>query len=135
MTVDSYLGWSRFKSYGKPIFKSRFMKFVLKISGIIKGLNPGWGLRHWRPEFDYRWDRTFIFFQSILTLWNLCEKPMRGREKALFSLFLVPLFFFLSSFLSVIFFQEVWTNQFFLLNFGSCKPSVPLFLTIEETQL
>ena len=54
-----------------------------KAVDIKKICNPSWGLRYWRSEFNYRWDIIIICF-SILMLWTLCGKPMRGWQEALF---------------------------------------------------
>ena len=59
--------------YAWPIFDSCFVKFVCRISvgitfwDLIRGL-----------DFDYHQGR-----MSILVLWTLCEKLMRGRQKVL----------------------------------------------------
>ena len=63
------------------------MKFVFRTSRWHKTLRSSWGLRHWRSEFNYRYDGIIIFF-FVLILWNLCGKPIRGRQKALLCYFL-----------------------------------------------
>ena len=68
--------------YGLPIFDSRFIKFVFRISGGIKFWDASWGLRHWRYKLNYSYDGLLICF-SILILWTLCRKPMKERQKAL----------------------------------------------------
>ena len=53
MTAGSQSRPSQIYPYGQPIFDSRFMKFVFRISEGIKFWNLSWGLRWWQSEFCY----------------------------------------------------------------------------------
>ena len=78
MIAGSQSRQSQIESYEKTIFDSHFIKFVFRISWDIKFWDPSLRLRHWGCEFFYRKDGTLICF-SVLILWTLCERPMRGR--------------------------------------------------------
>ena len=82
-----YWLWLQVPNQGHPVFNSRFIKFVFRISRGIKFWDPGWGFSHRQSEFNCHYDGILTCF-SILILWNLCEKPMSGRQKALFYYFL-----------------------------------------------
>ena len=63
------------------------MKLVLRISGGIKLWDLCWGLQHWQPKFDYRYDRMLICF-PILILWSL-RKTNEGEAESIVLLILV----------------------------------------------
>ena len=78
-SVDSHLREPQLEFYGWPIFDSRFMKFVFRISGGMKFWDLSWGLRHWLPEFDCRSERMLIYdFHS--DMWTLFEKRWGEAE-------------------------------------------------------
>ena len=60
---------------------------MFRISGSITFWDPSWGLRHWRPEFSYRYNGILICF-TILILRTLCGKTIMGRQKVLLCWFL-----------------------------------------------
>ena len=78
MTAGFQSRRSQSETYGQPIFGSRFIKLVFRIRGGHTILRLSWGLRHWRPEFNYSVDRMLIICFSILKLWTLCGKLMKG---------------------------------------------------------
>ena len=68
-------------------FWFQFYKICVQNQWRIKSWDPSSGLWHWWSELDYHYDGLLLCF-SILTLWTLCGKLMRGEQKALFCQFL-----------------------------------------------
>ena len=91
------------------------MKFMFRISGVIKIWNSSGWLWHWWSKFDYRYDRIRICFSNLI-LWALCEKTDEGKAESI----ILILVLVLSSSVSVKSFT-----------FESFKPFLSLFLTIE----
>ena len=114
MTVGSQSRDFQFETYGWSIYRSCFIKLVLRISGVIKAWNPSWGLRHWQSKFNYHY-RICICFSNLI-LWSLCEKNNEGEAESIILILII------SSFLSVKYFLKVWANDFSLLTFERTKP-------------
>ena len=72
-----------FEANQKPIFDFHITKFIFRSSGDLNFVTLVDGLRYWWSEFGYRQDGILTCF-SILILWTLCGKPMRGRPETIF---------------------------------------------------